>query len=277
VKGKSKRSVRRAESKVEVMNWKLAPRNWKRQVRDRIHCLFLTPCIFLVIGINTSFSQTNDSTSISTRLDLRTMLIRSSSEIVSDGQSAGKRKSPGLAAFASLAIPGLGELYAGRYDAGKFSTIAEVSLWVFYTVLEIHSNQVRSDAINYARMYAGAQIGGKPEQFFVDMGNFINTNDYNSAKVNDGDYALIYNPLTMPSYQWQWQSDADRARFKDMRIEADQFLNYGRYTAAVIVLNHLISAINAARLAAGVNASAASSLDNSSQTTGIYLRLAASF
>ncbi|MCL4539477.1 MAG: hypothetical protein M1378_07745, partial [Bacteroidetes bacterium] len=162
----------------------------------------------------------------------------------------------------------------GRYDVGKYSTIAEVSLWVLYTGVEMYSNQVRNDAINYARIYSGADVAGKPSQFFVDIGNFLNTQDYNIKKIHDGTYGLIYYD---PSYQWQWQSDADRAEFKNMRIKADTYLNFGRYTLAVIFLNHLISAIDAARLTANFNASAVTSLDNSPQTQGIYLKLAASF
>jgi len=272
-----KKEGQMVELKVEATNRKLVPRNRRRGIRDRIQCFLLTSCIVLVIHTNTSLSQTNYFAGVNSRLELGAKLMQSSGEMDSDVQLSEKRKSPGLAAFASLAVPGLGELYAGRYDVGKYSTIAELSLWAFYAVLEVHSSQVRNDAMNYARIYAGAQTAGKPDQFYVDMGNFMNTNDYNSAKIYDGDYPSIYNPSTMPSYQWQWQSDADRAKFKDMRIEADQFLNYGRYTVAVIALNHLVSAINAARLAAGVNASAVTSLDNSTQTTGIYLKLAASF
>ena len=272
-----KKEGQMVELKVEATNRKLVPRNRRRGIRDRIQCFLLTSCIVLVIHTNTSLSQTNYFAGVNSRLELGAKLMQSSGEMDSDVQLSEKRKSPGLAAFASLAVPGLGELYAGRYDVGKYSTIAELSLWAFYAVLEVHSSQVRNDAMNYARIYAGAQTAGKPDQFYVDMGNFMNTNDYNSAKIYDGDYPSIYNPSTMPSYQWQWQSAADRAKFKDMRIEADQFLNYGRYTVAVIALNHLVSAINAARLAAGVNASAVTSLDNSTQTTGIYLKLAASF
>jgi hypothetical protein len=239
--------------------------------------LLLISSLLLLGGVRTSFSQTKSSSAFGAKLDLTAKLFKKSVENVSSDQIVAKRKSPSLAAFASLAVPGLGELYAGRYDVGKFSTIAEVSLWVFYTVMEVHSDQVRSDAINYAKINAGAQVAGKPDAFFVNIGNYLNSRDYNEQQIQNGNYTSIYNPSTMPSYQWQWQSDADRAKFKDMRIEADQFLNYGRYTAAVVVLNHLMSAINAARLASSVNASAATSLDNSPQTSGIYLRLAASF
>ncbi|MCL4539196.1 MAG: hypothetical protein M1378_06290 [Bacteroidetes bacterium] len=185
-----------------------------------------------------------------------------------------ERKSPALAALASFMVPGLGELYAGRYDVGKYSTIAEVSLWVFYTATQLYSNQVRNDAINYAKIYAGADVSGKSSQFFVNIGNFLNTQDYNIKKIHDGDYGNLYSSA---SYQWQWQSDAERGRFKALRIKADEYLNYGRYTAAVIILNHLVSAIDAARLTANFNASATSSLNNTPGTEGIYLNLAASF
>ncbi len=213
------------------------------------------------------------------RLALRSQLISTSGgESFSDGP-APSHKSPTLAAFASLAVPGLGELYAGRYDAGKYSTIAEVSLWVLYTGIELYSNQVRNDAINYAKIYASADVSGKPSQFFVDMGNFMNTQDFNTKKIHDvtdGSYgygSIYYGS----SYQWQWQSDADRAQFKSLRIKADTYLNFGRYTLAVIFLNHLFSAIHAGQLASRVNASAATSLANSPQTQGIYFKLAASF
>lgn len=234
------------------------------------HFSFGVCLLLLWILAQPSFSQT--------KLELGTRLfVNPGGDFSVENPTGGEtqHKSPGLALLASLAVPGLGELYAGRYDVGKYSTIAEVSLWIFYTAAEVYSGQVRNDAISYAKIYAGAEVAGKPDQFFVDIGNFLNTEDYNIKKIHDGDYELIY-PNSL-SYQWQWQSDADRARFKSLRIKADEYLNYGRYTAAVIILNHLVSAIDAARLAVNFNVSAATSIDGFPETSGIYLKLAASF
>ena len=259
-------------------------RSQKSEVGSEGHFLPLASCLLLLLSVNISFSQTNDFGRISTqpgadapqaqRLELGAKLFESSPSAWRTDPVVIEHKSPALAALASLAVPGLGELYAGRYDVGKYSTIAEASLWIFYAAVEVYSNQVRNDAINYAAVYAGANVSGKPSQFFVDIGNFLNTEDYNIKKIHDGDYEKIY---SLSSYQWQWQSDAERARFKDLRIKADNYLNIGRYTVAVIILNHLISAFDAARLAANFNASAATSLDNFPGTEGIYLKLAASF
>ena len=248
-----------------------------RLPRSRVEAMNLNFRLFLLAFLTTIFICNNpifSQTRVNTKLELAGRLFTNSDDTFSSDNGTVKHKSPGLAVLASLAVPGLGELYVGRYDVGKYPTIAEVSLWVFYTIMEVHSDQVRSDAINYAKIYAGAQVSGKPDQFFVDVGNFSNTSDYNTQKIENGENNLIY---SSSSYQWQWESDVDRTKFKNLRIEADQFLNYGRYTAAVILMNHLISAIDAARLAAGVNASAATSLDGTQRTSGVYLKLAADF
>ncbi|MCL5035418.1 MAG: hypothetical protein M1395_10015 [Bacteroidetes bacterium] len=229
----------------------------------------LLPLLFVILflgSFNAAFSQS--------RMELSAKLFQNMNQTELSKPFTAERKSPALAAIASFVVPGLGELYAGRYDVGKYSTIAEVTLWAFYTATQLYSDQVRNDAINYAKIYAGADVSGKSSQFLVNIGNFLNTQDYNIKKIHDGDYGNLYSSA---SYQWQWQSDAERGRFKALRIKADEYLNYGRYTAAVIILNHLVSAIDAARLTANFNASATSSLNNTPGTEGIYLNLAASF
>ncbi len=241
-------------------------RGRKHEFKKYINIFLLIFTLFLVNSHNTAFSQT--------RLELASKLLENVHSVGFSEPIAVNHKSPALAALASFVVPGLGELYAGRYDIGKYSTIAEVALWAFYTGVELYSNQVRNDAFNYARIYAGADVSGKSSQFFVDIGNFLNTQDYNVKKIHDGNYGALY---STSSYQWQWQSDADRARFKALRVKADEYLNYGRYTTAVIILNHLISAIDAARLTANFNASATTSLDNTPGTQGVYLNLATSF
>ncbi|HEY9166131.1 MAG TPA: hypothetical protein VIS48_08225 [Candidatus Kryptonia bacterium] len=230
---------------------------------------FLLVCSLLIVcGLNVQplYSQS--------RLELTSKILDSPREKLESSEIVAVHKSPTLAAVASLAVPGLGELYAGRYDVGKYSTITEVSLWVFYTAIEMYSDQLRNDAINYARVNAGVNAVGKNDLFFVNIGNYLNTADYNVKKIHDGDFGAMYNVTT---YQWQWQSDAQRERFKDLRIRADQYLDYGRYTAGVIVLNHLISAVSAARLASIVNARATATLNDFPGTTGLYLNLSADF
>jgi len=43
------------------------------------------------------------------------------------------KKSVVLAVVASLILPGMGELYAGSFESGKYNLIAEGGLWLTYS------------------------------------------------------------------------------------------------------------------------------------------------
>jgi hypothetical protein len=146
----------------------------------------------------------------------------------------------------SLILPGMGELYAGGFESGKYFLIAESGLWLTFTSFEFYGHWVQNDARSFAASHASASIEGKDDQFFVNIGNFDNVYQYNEKKLRDRDLGSVYDP-NGPFY-WQWDSDASRARFKDLRVKSDNIFNNVRFVVAGIILNHIASAINAARI-----------------------------
>jgi hypothetical protein len=151
----------------------------------------------------------------------------------------------------SLVFPGMGELYAGGFESGKYFLMAESGLWLTFTSFELYGHWVQSDARGFAAGHASASIEGKDDQFFVNIGNFTNVYQYNEKKLRDRDLGSVYDP-NGPFY-WQWDSDASRARFKDLRVRSDNIFNNVRFVVAGMVLNHIASAINAGRIAAKKN------------------------
>ena len=86
---------------------------------------------------------------------------------------AAEKKSVGLAAFYSLLIPGMGELYTGAFgSSGKYFLAAEGVLWLTWGAFDVYGNSLRNDSRAYAVSHAGADVTGKNDQFFVDLGNF---------------------------------------------------------------------------------------------------------
>jgi len=162
------------------------------------------------------------------------------------------RKAPGLAAVYSLAVPGMGELYAGDFSSGKYFLISEGVLWLTYAAFEVYGNDVRADARLYAVSYAGVNPAGKSDQFYVDVGNFLSTADYNDKKLRDRTPALVYDPAA--GYGWQWGSDAERSTFRSLRVHSENMFNNKKFVGAAILVNHVASAINAARAAIAHNA-----------------------
>jgi hypothetical protein len=162
------------------------------------------------------------------------------------------RKATGLAAIYSLVIPGMGELYAGDFSSGKYFLMSEGVLWLTYAAFEIYGNSVRDDARLYAVSYAGVSPAGKNDQFYVDVGNFLNIADYNDKKLRDRTPSLLYDPAA--GYGWQWSSDAQRQTFRDLRVHSENMFNNKKFVGAAILINHVASAINAARAAIAHNA-----------------------
>lgn len=161
------------------------------------------------------------------------------------------RKSVGLAAIYSLLLPGMGELYADGFSSGKYFLIAEGALWLTYATFEIYGNSLRDDARAFAISRAGVDPTNKTDQFFVDIGNYLNIDEYNQIKLQEREPHKVYDPAA--GYYWSWESDAARAEYRSNRISSENMYNNRNFVVAAVLINHVASAINAARSAISHN------------------------
>ncbi len=196
--------------------------------------------VFVLIGSNSLIAQKN-------LFQLRAELSvpNNNSLQVQDVTSINK-KSGFTAVLYSLLLPGMGELYADGFDEGQYSLIAEGGLWLTYFSFQQYGNWLQTDARNFATAHAGASLNDKQDQFFVNLGNFNDTYDYNEKKLRDRDLEKVYD--VNGSYFWRWDSDQNRKDYRAMRVSSERVLNNSQFVIATIIVNRLISAINAARL-----------------------------
>ncbi len=168
------------------------------------------------------------------------------------------KKSVGLAALYSLLIPGMGELYAEGFSSGKYFLIAEGGLWITYAAFEIHGNDLRDGARSFAAARAGVSIDGKNDQFFVDIGNFLTMDEYNDKRLRDREPDKVYS--TSAGQFWRWDTEDSRLTYREQRITSENMYNNRKFVGAAILINHVVSAINAARAAISYNSSLEKSL-----------------
>ena len=159
-------------------------------------------------------------------------------------ESSGK-KSVGLAAFYSLLLPGMGELYAGGFDSGKYFLIADGLLWLTFAAFEVSGNSLRDDSRAFAVSRAGVDPAGKDDQYYVDIGNFLDIHDYNEKQLRDREPETLYDPAA--GYAWVWDSDASRATYRKQRIQSETMYNNNKFVVAGLIVNRVASAINAVR------------------------------
>ncbi len=173
----------------------------------------------------------------------------------------GEKKSVPTAILYSLLLPGMGEMYAGNYGRGKYFTIAEGVLWVTLIGFDQYGRWLQDDARSYAVQHADISLSGKNDRYFIDIGEYMSVQDYNQQMLRDRTPHKVMDENS--SLAWNWDTKANQLNFRNLRISSDQAFNNTKFVAAAIIINHIVSAIDAARLVVLHNrqVDAASSID----------------
>jgi hypothetical protein len=161
-----------------------------------------------------------------------------------------QKKKVGLAILYSMLLPGMGELYAGDYSSGKYFTIADALLWGSYIGFYSYGNMRKSDYKSYAATYAGVNNNGKDDSYYTIIGNYLNIQQYNDEKALERNFNEMYN---VDQYYWNWQNAGQRSAYKDMWTSSESAYNDLKFVAGALILNRVISMINAVRLVSAYN------------------------
>lgn len=162
-----------------------------------------------------------------------------------------EKKSVLKAVVLSLLVPGMGELYADRFDVGRYMVISESGLWMTYTGFRLYGGLLRDDARDFAKVHGQIDPTGKQEQYYVDIGNFRDVFEYNEKQLRDREVQNLYDPDG--GFFWRWEDEGFRLRYRELRVSSDAVFNNSRFVIGAIIVNHVLSALNAARLTAAHN------------------------
>jgi hypothetical protein len=193
-----------------------------------------------------------------TTLRLREEMLRPVEKAPADlsnatATAAAERKSGTLAVLASIVLPGMGELYAGRFDAGKYPLMVEGALWVGLVGVNSYGTWIQNDARTFAAQHAGVNGAGKDDQFYVNIENYSTLDEYNNAQLVQYNFNAVY-PNTA-EWQWSWDADANRSAYRQERIHSDEMHNAVAFFVIGMVANRIWSAIEAALFVRRYNAS----------------------
>ncbi len=137
-------------------------------------------------------------------------------------------------------------MYAGNFESGRYFFGAELAMLLGIGMQYVRGSSFESDYKILARTNAGVS-GDKDEQFWRDISAFNSIEEFNADRLRNRDFGRLYNPQT---HFWQWNSDANRRQFRDLRIQSDKAYQSIYYFLAVMGINRVLSMINAVR---GIN------------------------
>ncbi len=152
-------------------------------------------------------------------------------------------KSKSKAFFLSLLVPGLGEHYVGSSRRAQLFFGAEIALWLGYAGFKTYENWRIDDYRGYAAENAGVNLEGKNNAYFIDIGNYNHIDEYNAAKLRQRYLDAYYRDVT--GYYWSWPSEAQRMKYKNLRLSAEKADQHALFAIGAVVVNHLFSAIDA--------------------------------
>ncbi|AFH48770.1 Hypothetical protein IALB_1059 [Ignavibacterium album JCM 16511] len=207
----------------------------------------------IIIVSNISFSQEFQASSL---LELRTKLTTEAPSqtnlIVKEilPSETKTKKNAGLAIIYSLLLPGMGELYADNYSSGKYFTIAEGALWATFIGMNVYGNWQENRYKTYAQTYAGVNPDGKDEDYYATIGLYTSIETYNNEKALERRYDEM---LSEQKFFWKWNSTEQRKTYRSMWTSSEQTFNDVRFVVGAMLVNRLISAINAVRSVSSYN------------------------
>ena len=168
------------------------------------------------------------------------MYAQKAVEVKSDKEGASD-VDHGIPFFQSFLIPGWGQFTKGDRLKGNAFLTAEVALIASIIAFKRYSGWLEDDYQTFAEQHAEVS-GSKDKQFYVDIGNWQNRKLYNEQRLRDRRFERLY---VGADDDWIWDSEENRLQFKSLRIASDRASQKSLIAVGALILNHLLSAIDA--------------------------------
>jgi len=150
----------------------------------------------------------------------------------------------GSAFFKSLLFPGWGQYSQGRKGSAMAYMVGEVLLITGIIIEKTYAGWLKDDYQSFAAQHAGV-YGDKGHQYYVDIGNWMDTRSFNEKRIRNRQYDDIY---TDSGSAWSWDSDQNRREFKATRLASDHAGQRVMLLVGGLLLNHMVSGIEASRV-----------------------------
>lgn len=209
-----------------------------------------------IIGILTVILFGSSSLSAQIVLE-RSQLLSSSTQSLQSGKEPGRGftelqdssrghldfKKPDQAFLMSLIVPGAGERYVGSHLKSKLFFFSEIGLWSTLLSFRHLGKWRENDFKLLAATAAGADVSGKDDHYFDMLGFYDSREQYNKIG-GVYEHTRPYYPDTK-SYFWRWESAEARQKYRSLKNDSKSYFRNANFALALIITNHLLSAVDA--------------------------------
>ena len=160
------------------------------------------------------------------------------------------KKNVALAILYSAILPGMGELYANNYESGKYYTIADAALIGAYFGVNKYGDWKKENYKSFAQTYGGISLTNKNNDYFATIGSYKNIDQYNDEKALEQRFTEMFDKNIM---NWKWETETQRREYRGMWLSSQRAYNNLQFVAGAMLINRLVSIINAVRSVVAYN------------------------
>ena len=143
----------------------------------------------------------------------------------------------------SLIIPGWGQKSLGKPKRARLFNYIESGILISLVSSSPFSNIEKKNYKAFASRHAAISSSGKDHKYWVDIGNYNSIENYNDEHLRNREMDDLY--PDDEKWSWDWDLESNRKIFENKRIRADQLELFATFSIGALVLNHLISSIDA--------------------------------
>ena len=143
----------------------------------------------------------------------------------------------------SLIIPGWGQKSLGKPKRARLFNYIESGILLTLITSSTFSNIEKKNYIAFASKHAAISSSGKDHKYWVDIGNYNSIENYNDEHLRNREMDDLY--PDDKKWSWDWDLESNRTIFENKRIRADQLELFATFSIGALVLNHVVSSIDA--------------------------------
>tara|TARA_B110000014_G_scaffold63647_1_gene43247 strand:+ start:210 stop:845 length:636 start_codon:yes stop_codon:yes gene_type:complete len=143
----------------------------------------------------------------------------------------------------SLIIPGWGQKSLGKPKRARLFNYIESGILLTLITSSTFSNIEKKNYIAFASKHAAISSSGKDHKYWVDIGNYNSIGNYNDEHLRNREMDDLY--PDDKKWSWDWDLESNRTIFENKRIRADQLELFATFSIGALVLNHVVSSIDA--------------------------------
>ena len=143
----------------------------------------------------------------------------------------------------SLIIPGWGQKALGKPKRARLFNYIESGILITLISTSTFSNIEKKNYIAFASKHAAISSSGKNHKYWVDIGNYNSIENYNDEHLRNREMDDLY--PDDKKWSWDWDLESNRTIFENKRIRADQLELFATFSIGALVLNHVVSSIDA--------------------------------